>query len=240
MNAWTDQDKSSPADAVDMEELGRVVPDDREGLLVDGVSKRFGPRILWSDLSFYVPPGVMMALTGASGSGKSTLLNCIGQLERFDAGSMTFNSDQVKLTSARFRRRFRRRELGYLFQNYALVDNATIYDNLDMGVGRIRVFSKRRPSEYDQSLNKVGLGGRGRDIVFRLSGGEQQRVALARVLVKKPKLVLADEPTGALDVANAGYVLNSLRQMAEEGCSVVVATHQHSVAEACDQRLDLG
>lgn len=209
------------------------------GLTVNEVRKVYGSRCLWSDLSFEVIPGTMMALTGPSGSGKSTLLNCIGLLESFDTGSMAFDHRQVDLSSDRAQRRFRRNSLGYLFQNYALVDNATINDNLDIAVGSLRGFSKRRPASYERSLEQVGLGGRGNDVVFRLSGGEQQRVALARILVKGPELILADEPTGALDAANADVVVECLRDMADNGCSVVIATHQESVARSCDNRLDL-
>lgn len=211
-----------------------------EGLAVTEAAKAYGPRALWSGLSFHVVAGRMMALTGPSGSGKSTLLNCIGLLERFDTGSLTLDGEQVDLTRERARRLFRRRKLGYLFQNYALVDNATVNENLDIAVGKLRMPFSRRYSAYEQRLEQVGLGGRGSELVFRLSGGEQQRVGLARILVKKPQLVLADEPTGALDSANADAVLTALREMADEGCSVVIATHQSSVASACDLQLDLG
>lgn len=127
-------------------------------------------------------------------------------------------------------RRFRRDSLGYLFQGYALVENATARANLEIAVGGRRRVPR---AVLEAALERVGLGGRGEDPVYLLSGGEQQRVALARLLVRRPRLVLADEPTGSLDAENGRMVVDSLREMATDGCAVVVATHDAEVAAAC-------
>ncbi|BEL06153.1 ABC transporter ATP-binding protein [Actinoplanes sichuanensis] len=198
------------------------------------ITKSFGDRVLWSDLSFTVEAGEMVALVGPSGSGKSTVLNCLGTLEPVDSGAIVVAGREITRVRAGARRRLRRDTLGYLFQNYALIENATVDFNLDVAV----TTRDRRSSA--EALQRVGLGGRGRDRVYRLSGGEQQRVALARLIVKKPKVVLADEPTGALDSDNATMVIDVLRQMARQGCAVVIATHSKHVEGGCDATVDLG
>ena len=197
------------------------------------LTKSFGTRVLWENLDLTVEPGRMLALVGASGSGKTTLLNCMGLLEKPSGGRILFEGTDVTRMGPGKQRRFRRDHLGYLFQNYALIENATVTANLDV-VGR-------RGTRPDQAaaLERVGLAGRGKEKVHYLSGGEQQRVALARLMVKKPSLVLADEPTGALDADNGAMVVDVLRQMSREGCAVVIATHNDAVRDACDSAFDV-
>lgn len=199
---------------------------------VKDLSKSFGRRVLWKNLSVDVSRGQVVALTGPSGAGKSTLLNCVGLLESVDSGQIVVDGQDITRFRAGAARRFRRDMLGYLFQNYALIENATIRDNLDVAVpNRHR---RRRRAEYQRVLESVGMGDRAGETVYRLSGGEQQRVALARLLVKRPPIVLADEPTGALDEDNGDMVIATLRGMAENGCAVIIATHSGQVIEACD------
>ncbi|MDG6101117.1 ATP-binding cassette domain-containing protein [Dactylosporangium aurantiacum] len=205
---------------------------------VNGITKSFGRRTLWSDVSFKVAQGQLHALVGPSGCGKSTLLNCLGLLEQVDSGSILIADKDITKFGAAAQRRFRRDTLGYLFQNYALIDNATIAFNLAVAVGAAG--RSRRQDAFEAALDRVGLGGRGKEMVYQLSGGEQQRVALARLMVKQPKVVLADEPTGALDSDNATMVINVLRRMAEDGCAVVIATHSKHVETSCDTTLLVG
>lgn len=202
-------------------------------MIVKNLTKSFGPRTLWEDLDLSVEPGRMLALVGASGSGKTTLLNCMGLLERPSGGHIFFEGTDVTGLGPGGQRRFRRDHLGYLFQNYALIENATVKANLDV--------ARRRGTRPDHAhaLEQVGLAGREREKVHHLSGGEQQRVALARLLVKQPSLVLADEPTGALDGDNGAMVVDVLRQMSREGCAVVIATHNDDVRDACDTVFDV-
>lgn len=202
---------------------------------VRGVSKSYGPRVLWRDLSFDVEPGVVLALTGASGSGKSTLLNCIGLLERVDEGEIIVDGQVITGTGLRKARVLRRSKVGYLFQNYALIEDASVSDNLDIAL-QARRRSIRR-SRYEPILERVGLAGRSKEKIFQLSGGEQQRVALARLMVKGPSVVLADEPTGALDSVNADMVIATLRDMADKGCTVIIATHSQAIEKSCDRTL---
>lgn len=195
------------------------------------LTKSFGERTLWRDVDLTVASGRMLALVGSSGSGKTTLLNCLGLLEQPSSGDIFHGEKNLTRLSAGGRRRFRRTHLGYLFQNYALMDNATIRENLNV--------ARRDRRLQAQALERVGLAGRERERVHRMSGGEQQRIALARVIVKSSSLVLADEPTGALDEENGRMVIDTLRQMAGEGCAVVVATHRDDVRDSCDEVFDL-
>ncbi|MFF8567517.1 ABC transporter ATP-binding protein [Streptomyces albidoflavus] len=206
-----------------------------------GLSKSFGDRALWQELTFTVEPGRMLALTGPSGSGKSTLLNCLGLLDTPSAGTMVHDGRDLTRLSARKARAFRRDTLGYLFQNYALIDNATVAENLSVVLKPLRSRREQTASRTPtEALEQVGLSGRETEVVHRLSGGEQQRVALARLIVKQPALVLADEPTGALDLDNTHMVISTLRALAETGCAVVIATHDPAVRELCDSVLDVG
>ncbi|MFJ9673066.1 ABC transporter ATP-binding protein [Streptomyces sp. NPDC101221] len=198
------------------------------------LSKTFGPRTLWSGLTTTVNKGEMLALVGPSGAGKSTLLNCIGLLDKPNSGEIRFEGKDITRFGRRDTRRFRRETLGYLFQNYALMENATVRENLEIATKPRRSARGRANSDIAEALDRVGLAGRGDEKVHHLSGGEQQRVALARLIVKEPALVLADEPTGALDHANATAVVDVLREMSEAGCAVVVATHDDRVRDRCD------
>lgn len=202
------------------------------------LSKTFGSHTVWSDMEFRLKPGTMTALSGPSGSGKTTLLNCIGLLEEPTSGSLQIDGEEALGMNSGEKRAFRRDKLGYLFQDYALVDNATVEKNLELAM--LGTPRRARAERMDQALKAVGLAGRRRDMVYTMSGGEQQRVALARLIVKRPGLVLADEPTGALDEANARMVIAMLRGMARQGATIVIATHSSHVVDACDNVILVG
>ncbi|MET8813119.1 ABC transporter ATP-binding protein [Streptomyces sp. NPDC004549] len=205
---------------------------------IENLSKSYGPRTLWSGLGFTVARGELLALTGPSGSGKSTLLNCLGLLDEPTSGAMRHEGRDITRFSPRATRRYRRDVLGYLFQNYALIENATVAANLAVAMKPRR--ARKDAPTIAQALERVGLAGREKDQVHRLSGGEQQRVALARLIVKQPALVLADEPTGALDHDNTTMVVDVLRSMSDDGCAVVIATHDDAVRDRCDTVLTVG
>lgn len=205
-----------------------------------GLTKTLGRRTLWADLDFTVRQGELKAIRGASGSGKSTLLNCLGLLEPLTAGKISLDSTDMTSLRSRAQRLFRRDSLGYLFQNYALIENMSIQDNLAVAGGQLRGLGRQeKHGAFESALSQVGLSGRGKDLVYQLSGGEQQRVALARLLIKKPRLILADEPTGALDDENADKVTAILRIMADNGAAVLIATHSQQVEAQCDSVLRL-
>ncbi|MFC9297761.1 ABC transporter ATP-binding protein [Streptomyces sp. NPDC057011] len=204
---------------------------------IDNLSKSFGPRTLWSGVDLTVGRGEMLALVGPSGSGKSTLLNCLGLLDTPSGGAIRYEGTDITRFDRRGIRRFRRDVLGYLFQNYALIENATVAANLEVAVRPRRSRGGAAPAgrvTVAEALDRVGLAGREKAKIHHLSGGEQQRVALARLMVKQPALVLADEPTGALDQDNAAMVVDILGEMSDAGCTVVIATHNDYVRDRCD------
>ncbi|MFE5767232.1 ATP-binding cassette domain-containing protein [Streptomyces sp. NPDC056485] len=201
---------------------------------IENLSKSFGRRTLWSDVDLTVNSGAMLALVGPSGSGKSTLLNCLGLLEAPSTGAILYDGKDITRFDRRGVRRFRREVLGYLFQNYALIENASVAANLEAAVKPRRALRNSSRVTIAEALDRVGLAGREKEKIHLLSGGEQQRVALARLMVKQPALVLADEPTGALDHDNTVMVVDILREMSEAGCAVVIATHNDYVRDRCD------
>ena len=207
-------------------------------IVVENAAKSFNEHQLFSGLSFHVNSGQLTALTGPSGSGKSTLLNCIGLLERLDKGQIYVEDKKIARMNPESQRKFRRDTLGYMFQNYALVENATISENLEIALSAKGRRAVAR-ADFEGALRRVGLAGRGKEHVYTLSGGEQQRVALARLIVKKPSIILADEPTGALDATNSQMVLGELERIAQEGAAVIIATHSKQVVDACSQVISL-
>ncbi|MFF4759944.1 ABC transporter ATP-binding protein [Streptomyces sp. NPDC001292] len=178
------------------------------------------------------------ALVGPSGSGKSTLLNCLGLLDTASSGAIRHEGRDITGFGPRASRHYRRDVLGHLFQHYALIENATVAANLEVAMKPRR--KRADAPTVTGALERVGLVGREKEQVHRLSGGEQQRVALARLIVKQPALVLADEPTGALDHDNTNLVVDILRAMSEDGCAVVIATHNDAVRDRCDTVLTVG
>ena len=208
-------------------------------ITVSNLTKSFHKQPpLWENLSFDVPPHSITALTGPSGSGKSTLLNCIGALEAPDSGNIQVFGTEVTKLGYRKARKYRRDYVGYLFQDYALIPDQTVYDNINLAARPNQIFpSKAMLTQVAEVLEQVGLAGYERRQVCELSGGEQQRVAIARLLVRPPKVVLADEPTGALDHDNSLRVIAHLRDLADGGASVVVATHSDLVAGSADQHM---
>lgn len=193
-------------------------------------AKAFNDHQIFEDLSLKFEPGKIYAISGASGAGKSTLLNCIATLENLDSGTIHFRGQNISDIN---NRRYLRDYLGYLFQNYALIDDETVKSNL--------VITKKYGLEQlELALKQFGLDGSYlKRKVFTLSGGECQRVALARMLLKDPPIILADEPTGALDAENESMVLDSLRNFAQMGKVVIVATHSQSVLAKSDEIVHL-
>lgn len=200
--------------------------------------KRIGHVTLWTGLSRTLNRGTTTALIGPSGSGKSTLLNCIGCIDDVSSGTVRIDESIITEASEKLRRRMRAETIGYLFQDYALVDNCTVQENVALALPKGK--RGRRGKEATASaLDAVGLADRAKDRVHLLSGGQQQRVAVARLLVRQPPVILADEPTGALDRANGELVLQHLKRLAHDGACVVIATHDPWVMEHCDDTLNI-
>ncbi|MEU8674443.1 ABC transporter ATP-binding protein [Streptomyces sp. NPDC048560] len=202
-----------------------------------GVSRRYddGPPAL-HEASLTVRPGEAVAVLGPSGSGKSTLLNLIAGLDRPDTGTVTVDGVRVDQLSEAGSALYRRTRIGMVFQFFNLLDDLTVADNVVLPArlaGTARGAADRRAAEL---LEILGIGRHARAYPGRLSGGERQRVAVARALMNRPPLLLADEPTGALDTAAGQDVSTLLKELNAEGQTVVVVTHDLALARACTQR----
>jgi putative ABC transport system ATP-binding protein len=186
-----------------------------------------------------VDDGELVALMGPSGCGKSTLLHLLGGLDRPTAGSIVLGGRNVESLSEADWAVLRRREIGFVFQFFNLVQTLTVAENVELParlVGASRRDARRRREEL---LDRLGVSVRADALPSRLSGGQQQRVALARALVNRPRLLLADEPTGNLDSENAREVVALLRELGAEGQTVLLATHDPRVAASADRVLQL-
>jgi ABC-type lipoprotein export system ATPase subunit len=206
---------------------------------VDAVRKEFeGGRVLaLRDVSFTVDPGELVALTGASGSGKSTLLNLIGALDKPDAGSITIDSERLdELDSPS---EYRAKTIGFVFQSHNLLPTLTASENVQMAMFGQRP-RRARESRARELLAEVGLAQRADARPAVLSGGERQRVAIARALANEPRLLLADEPTGALDSATGSQVLALIDELrGEHGTTILLVTNDDEVAAHAERTLRL-
>lgn len=185
-------------------------------------------------------PGVALALTGPSGSGKTTLLNVLGLLRRVNDGRVLVGGQEATHWNDSRRRRFWQQSAAFVFQDYGLIDEESVAVNVTLS--RIPVFGRLRSqrAEVEKVLERVGMGGRSDHKVSTLSGGEKQRVGLARAMFRSANIILADEPTASLDLENRNLVTGFLLEEAARGAAVVIATHDEALIAACDQRVDVG
>jgi putative ABC transport system ATP-binding protein len=178
-----------------------------------------------------VADGEFVAIMGPSGCGKSTLLNVIGMLDSPTSGSYMFNGTEVaKLSESRLAD-FRKRNIGFIFQSFNLVDELSVRENIELALLYHNVPAAERRTRVDKVMDKVGIAHRARHRPSQLSGGQQQRVAVARALVASPKLILADEPTGNLDTAHGEEVMKMLQALNAEGSTIVMVTHSPAHAD---------
>lgn len=188
-------------------------------------------------VSISIPKGMFAAIVGKSGSGKSTLLTLLGALDRPTEGSIVVNGKDVTKMSDRRLIQYRRNTIGFVFQSYNLVPNLSALENVMLPMEFAGIPAKERKTRAEDLLEQVGLSGnKMHRKPARLSGGEQQRVALARAVANKPKLILADEPTGNLDSANGKLIFDLLHQLSRNsGTTIVVVTHDLSIAGKTDK-----
>lgn len=199
------------------------------------INKSFNDKVIFKDFSLDVEEGEFLSISGASGKGKTTLLNIIGLLEKPDSGDVFLFDTRNESFGSRTARDIRRYRLSYLFQNFGLVDNETCKFNLNLALEFSDLNREQKKNAISDALTSVGLEGFDNRKVFSLSGGEQQRVALAKIILKSPELILADEPTGSLDADNRDYVLSILRKLNDEGKTIIMVTHDVKV-DSCAKR----
>ncbi|HFI0105774.1 TPA: ABC transporter ATP-binding protein [Streptococcus suis] len=204
---------------------------------IQGLKKSFEQRVIFSDLNMKLEKGKIYALIGKSGSGKTTLLNMLAKLEATDGGRIMYHGQDLSTLSSQV---FFRQEMGYLFQHFGLLENQSIRENLDLGFVGQKLSKTERLQRQLVAMEQVNLGYL--DVnkpVYTLSGGEAQRVALAKLILKNPPLILADEPTAALDPKNSEEVMQLLTELKNDKRVIVIATHNPAIWEKADVVIDM-
>ncbi|ATZ04631.1 ABC transporter ATP-binding protein [Streptococcus suis] len=204
---------------------------------IQGLKKSFEQRVIFSDLNMKLEKGKIYALIGKSGSGKTTLLNMLAKLEAPDGGRIMYQGQDLSTLSSQV---FFRQEMGYLFQHFGLLENQSIRENLDLGFVGQKLSKVERLQRQLVAMEQVNLGYLDMNKpVYTLSGGEAQRVALAKLILKNPPLILADEPTAALDPKNSEEVMQLLTELKNDKRVIVIATHNPAIWEKADVVIDM-
>ena len=204
-----------------------------------GIRKTFGKKEALVEalrgITLTIGEGEMVAIMGKSGSGKSTLLNILGGMMSVDSGEYLYDGKAVNFRNQRELTEFRRNEVGFVVQYFALADDLNVFQNVALPLKYQGIPRKKMKQMVRNALQQLGIADKEKAYPSELSGGQQQRVAIARAVVKQPNVILADEPTGALDEATGEEVQNIFRQLNESGITVIVVTHDRKLAENCDR-----
>ena len=203
---------------------------------VKNLSKSFGNHLVLDDISEHIYPGEKVVIIGPSGSGKSTFLRCLNQMEFPSAGTITF--DGTVITDPKINIDLIRRQMGMVFQHFNLFNNMTIRKNITLAPIRTKLMSKEEANDVaTQLLHRVGLEEKADAYPSQLSGGQKQRIAIVRALAMNPKVMLFDEPTSALDPEMVGEVLEVMKELAADGMTMVVVTHEMGFAREVGNRV---
>ena len=211
--------------------------DNREVLLeVKNVSKIYGDLHALKEVSFQVRKGEWVAIMGSSGSGKSTMMNIIGCMDKPSVGEVILDGQDITKESQNSLTKIRREKIGLIFQQFHLIPYLTALENV-----MVAQYYHSIPDEQEalQALERVGLKDRAKHLPSQLSGGEQQRVCIARALINNPEIILADEPTGNLDEANEVMVIEIFKQLHKEGATIIVVTHDPEVGDEAMRKITL-
>lgn len=192
-----------------------------------------------NNININIVRGEFVAIMGPSGCGKSTLLNIIGMLDNPTSGEYHFLSDEVAQASEKRLANIRKKNIGFIFQNFNLIEELTVFENVELALLYNNVPSKERKERVSKVLYKVGIGHRSKHMPSQLSGGQQQRVAVARALVAEPAMILADEPTGNLDSSHGEEVMEMLKELNQEGATIVMVTHSQAHANYAGRIINL-
>ncbi|RRF96380.1 MAG: ABC transporter ATP-binding protein [Coriobacteriaceae bacterium] len=207
---------------------------------IESLSKSYGKHRILSGIDLVVGKGESVAITGPSGCGKTTLLNILGLLETYESGSILLSGKKYPGPETRQAMLLRRNEINYLFQSFALIDSRTVRDNLMLALYYTKLSKREKEEAIEKTLKRFSVSSKLDSNVNELSGGEKQRVAISRAMLKPGNLILADEPTGSLDARMAEIVMDSLVSAAREtGKTLVVVTHDMLMADKCDRTLSM-
>lgn len=207
---------------------------------IESLSKSYGKHRILSGIDLVVGKGESVAITGPSGCGKTTLLNILGLLETYESGSILLSGKKYPGPETRQAMLLRRNEINYLFQSFALIDSRTVRDNLMLALYYTKLSKGEKEEAIEKTLKRFSVSSKLDSNVNELSGGEKQRVAISRAMLKPGNLILADEPTGSLDARMAEIVMDSLVSAAREtGKTLVVVTHDMLMADKCDRTLSM-
>ena len=195
--------------------------------------------IALDNVSFDIKDGEFVAVMGPSGCGKSTLLNILGLLDNPSSGSYRLLGQEMAGLKEKERTRFRKGNIGFVFQSFNLIDELDVYENVELPLRYLDMRAAERKSRVNELLKRMNISHRAKHFPQQLSGGQQQRVAIARAVVARPKLILADEPTGNLDSKNGKEVMDLLSELNREGTTVVMVTHSRKDAAVAQRTIDL-
>ncbi|QNN74532.1 putative bacteriocin export ABC transporter (plasmid) [Vagococcus carniphilus] len=198
-------------------------------------TKKYKNKTVLSNLNLEIQKGDMIAITGPSGAGKSVLLNTIGLIEDLTEGELILFGKKAPKINSIESNKIIRDKISYLFQNFALVEHKSVEDNLYMALKYTNLNKEEKKQLVKEALEKVGLDNYEKNFIYELSGGEQQRISLARSIIKPNEIILADEPTGALDTKNRDLIINLLKEVNQLGRTIVIVTHDEVVANSCNK-----
>lgn len=200
-----------------------------------GIKKRFGDNLVLKGIDLEVKEGEVVVIIGPSGSGKSTFLRCLNRLEKADGGTVSFNGEEITASNINHIRK----EMGMVFQHFNLFPHYTVYENIVLGPKRNKkkITKEEKDKMVETLLAKVALSDKAQAYPSELSGGQKQRIAIARAMAMEPKCILFDEPTSALDPELIGEVLLVMKELAEEGMTMVVVTHEMGFAREVADRV---
>ena len=192
-----------------------------------------------NNVSFEIKDGEFVAIMGPSGCGKSTLLNILGLLDNPTSGSYLFGDSEVAGLKEKDRTRFRKGNIGFIFQSFNLIDELNVYENIELPLRYLDIPASERKSRVTEMMKRMNISHRANHFPQQLSGGQQQRVAIARACVANPKLILADEPTGNLDSKNGKEVMELLTELNQEGTTIIMVTHSDRDASMAQRVIKL-